>query len=285
MEDGDFLDVDWSKKGSDRLVILLHGLEGDSHRPYIKGMVKSMNKESWDTLSVNFRGCSGENNRTPRAYHSGETDDLKFLITKAIKEHQYKHIHLVGFSLGGNVVLKYAGQYHNDLPEEVCSVTGISVPCELGDSAIEISKPSNKIYLKRFLRTLKLKVKEKEVLTEDKVDIKKVLKSKDFFEFDDLYTAPVHGFTSGKEYWYLSSANRFLKNINIPCLIINALDDTFLANSCYPFELARNHPYIHLETPKYGGHVGFTTFGKEGTFWTESRTIKFIYDSFQKPLK
>ncbi len=276
LEDGDFLDLDWSKIGSKTLVILMHGLEGDSHRPYIKGMVSALNDEHWDTLSLNFRSCSGEPNRLARSYHSGETEDITKIVDLAVTEHHYEFIHLIGFSLGGNVALKFVGEKGKQLPSACKSVIGISVPCELRDCSVQISKKGNKVYLNRFLKSLKEKVRLKSHLTKDVIDLQKVLQSKDFFEFDHFYTAPVHGFSSGEEYWRLSSANRVLDQIKIPCLIINALDDSFLADSCFPRELAQNHPYVHLETPKYGGHVGFTTFGQKGTFWSETRTIKFI---------
>ena len=274
--DDDFFDIDWIKNDSESLLILLHGLEGSSNAQYIKGMAKAGVKEDFDIAVLNFRGCSGTPNKTLRTYHSGETEDLGLLVSHILDKSSYKRIHLVGFSLGANVVLKYIGEQSENMDHRVKSAVAISVPCELGDCSLEIAKAKNWIYCQHFLIHLKRKVKLKRHITKGIIDYKKVMKTFNFRDFDELYTAPIHGFESAEDYWYKSSANRNLDKIRIPTLILNALDDTFLPDSSYPFEIARSSPHIYLETPKFGGHVGFSSLPINGTNWAEFRTTEFL---------
>lgn len=274
--DEDFLDIDTVKNGTDSAVILLHGLEGSSSSNYIKGMAKAAVESGHDVIALNFRGCSGEVNRVIRSYHSGETQDLRFLIKLMLQEGTYKRLHLVGFSLGANVLLKYLGEEGDSIDPRIGSGVSISVPCELAACSDEISKPVNWIYSKRFLSDLKEKVKLKRAITKDVINYEKVMASKGIWEFDDNYTAPIHGFESAESYYENCSGNRFLNNIRIPTLILNALDDTFLAGACYPYELAKESTYVFLETPKYGGHVGFVGDRGKGWYWSEERAMSFL---------
>jgi len=274
--DGDFFDVDTVKKGSEKAVILLHGLEGSSDSNYIKGMAKAAIDSGHDAIALNFRGCSGEVNKVVRSYHSGETEDLHLLIKLTLKEGNYKRLHLIGFSLGANVILKYLGEVGEAIDSRIRSAVSISVPCELAACSDEISKPVNWIYSKRFLSDLKEKVKLKRAITKDVINYEKVMASKGIWEFDDNYTAPIHGFESAEAYYETCSGNRFLHNIRIPTLILNALDDTFLAGACYPYELAKESKFVFLETPEYGGHVGFVGNGRKGWYWSEERAMSFL---------
>lgn len=275
--DNDFLDLDFSKVGSDQLVIILHGLEGDSRRQYITGMVHIFNEGGYDTVSMNFRGCSGESNKALRFYHSGETGDLHTVVQHMVTTGVYKRIHLIGFSLGGNVTLKYIGEQGAAIPDIVKSAVAISVPCDLKDSSIELEKRHNFIYMKRFIRSLGLKLfnKAKQYPTEISLDNFNTIKN--FKQFDDRYTAPMHGFKDAEEYWARNSSKQFLENIRIPTLLINALDDPFLGKGSFPYKEAGNNPDLYLETPETGGHVGFVTFtGKH--YWSERRAFQFIHD-------
>ena len=272
--DGDFLDLDWSKTGSNQLIIALHGLEGDADRPYIRAMVKYFNDRGWDALGVNFRGCSGEPNLQVRSYHIGETGDLRQIIDYS-KCKGYKKIALVGFSLGGNVLLKYLGENALQVPNEVIGGVAFSVPCDVKRSNIEIDKWHNRHYLKRFLITLNKKMKQKAGAFPDQIWLPNNM-PRDFKTFDDLFTAPIHGFNDADHYWSSSSSLQFLPTLCRPALLVNSLDDTFLAETCYPYELAKAHSNFFLETPSYGGHVGFVSKSRDGHYWSEQRAFEFV---------
>jgi predicted alpha/beta-fold hydrolase len=276
--DDDFLDLDFSIVGSDVIVIISHGLEGNSERTYMKGMVKAINKAGWDAVALNLRGCSGEPNNLYLSYHSGKTDDLDLVINHLLKNYNYQNIKLVGYSLGGNLTLKYIGEKGEAIPPEITSAVAISVPVDLKDSANQLSKTSNAIYMKRFLNMLKPKLAEKaQRFTNNGVKNESIFKMRNFSDFDNLYTAPAHGFSSAEDYWEKCSAKFFLSRIKIPTLLINALNDPFLGDLSYPIAEAQVNQYFYIETPNYGGHVGFVKSLKmNGELWIEKRTIGFL---------
>lgn len=274
--DNDFLDLDFSRVGSDKLVIILHGLEGDTRRQYMTGMVHIFNEGGYDTVCMNFRGCSGEINNALRFYHSGETGDLETVVRYITGSEKYQSIHLLGFSLGGNVTLKYIGEQGTGIPAIIRSAVAISVPCDLKDSSVELEKRHNFIYMRRFIRSLgeKLEIKAKKF---PEISLKDFAAIRNFKQFDDRYTAPMHGFRNAEEYWEAASSKKFLPDIRIPTLLINALDDPFLGKGSFPYEEAEQNPWFHLETPQTGGHVGFVSFtGKH--YWSELRTFRFIQE-------
>ncbi|CAL1519855.1 alpha/beta fold hydrolase [Chitinophaga sp. MM2321] len=273
--DEDFLDLDFSETGSDRIVVILHGLEGNSTRKYVLGMVRIFNEAGFDTVSMNFRGCSGESNKNLRFYHSGETGDLDTVVNYLISQKKYKAIHLVGFSLGGNVTLKYIGERGRDINEMIKSAVAISVPCDLKSSSAELEKKHNIIYMQRFVRSLGHKLVLKKAQFPEDVNLDDYDKIKSFRQFDDRYTAPMHGFKDALEYWEQCSSRKYLHQVNIPTLLINAKDDPFLGAGCFPYEIASGSEYFYLETPHYGGHVGFVRFG-EDYYWSEQRALGFI---------
>lgn len=277
--DQDFLDLDWSRLDSDRLVVVLHGLEGSADRPYIRGVVKAMNEVGWDGVGLNFRGCSGVANLLPRAYHSGETEDLGFVLRRIIDSYDYQEIAIVGFSLGGNVTLKYVGENGTSLHPCIKKAVGVSVPVHLASSSDEISSWNNRPYLLRFLKTLKAKTLAKQEILPAHIDIEAVKNARDFPQFDGAATAPIHGFSSALDYYTRSSSLQFLPDITIPTLLLNAKDDSFLSSQCYPIELAREHPMLHLEIPRNGGHVGFVDFRNTPYTWTEIRIREFLLNS------
>ena len=277
--DGDFLDLDWSRQGSDRLVVVLHGLEGSSDRPYIRGLVKIMNDAGWDGVALNFRGCSGEANRLARAYHSGETGDLGMVLERIITREHYQSISLVGFSLGGNVTLKYVGEQGSHIHPRIRSAVGVSVPVDLESSSLELGRWYNRPYLWRFLKSLKAKTFAKKDILPNNINLEAVQAARDFREFDDAVTAPVHGFVDAVDYWTRSSSKPFLRKIRIPTLLINAADDSFLSSLCYPEEIARENPHFSLEIPRWGGHVGFVQFNAAGYYWSEQRIRSFLTET------
>ncbi len=278
--DNDFLDLDWSAAGKNVLAIISHGLEGNSERSYVKGMVKALNEANIDALAWNYRSCSGETNRQLRMYHNGSTDDLDFVIRHALKK-GYEKIYLIGFSMGGNLSLLYLGQQGDKLLPQLKGAVAFSVPVDLKDSSIELSSWINKIYMKRFLKMLHQKVKDKMELFPDKIDDIGYEQIKDFKDFDERYTAPLNGFESAEDYWAKCSCGPLLEQIRIPSLIVNALDDPFLGEACYPNTQSKN-PNIHLEIPKYGGHVGFINKSINGKYWSETRAIDFIQNYLLK---
>jgi len=270
--DCDFLDLDWIKNGSSKLVIISHGLEGNSHRSYVKGMAKAFSTNRFDVLAWNYRGCSEEINLQQRFYHSGATDDLDCLIQHAFTK-TYEEIVLIGFSLGGNLTLKYLGEEKRS--ERISKAVVFSVPMNLHTSCIELSRPSNWIYSKRFLKSLKKKVMEKALLRND-IEITAINDIKTLQDFDDHYTSVLHGYRDAVDYYSQCSSLRFVENIQVPTLIVNAKNDPFLSKDCYPTTLLANHPYVKLEIPAHGGHVGFTQFNKNGLFWSEERALYFV---------
>ncbi|GAA0553396.1 YheT family hydrolase [Chitinophaga japonensis] len=273
--DNDFLDLDFSHAGARRMVIILHGLEGNARRKYVTGMVHTFNRAGYDTVSLNFRGCSGEPNNSLRFYHSGETGDLHQVVEYLAATGQYTDLHIVGFSLGGNVTLKYLGERGAGIHPLLRSAVAISVPCDLQASSLELEKKHNTIYMQRFIRELGYKLEAKSKLFPGMIRLDNYRQIRTFKQFDDLYTAPLHGFSDALTYWRSCSSKQFLGNIHIPALLINALDDPFLARDCFPYEEAAQSEYFYLETPRYGGHVGFVTFGEQ-CYWSEKRALGFI---------
>ncbi len=278
LPDGDFVDLDWSKIGSTKLVIALHGLEGSAQRPYIKAPIRLFNLHGWDGVGVNFRGCSGQPNRKLKSYHSGETNDLRYILQSVLKAGKYSEIALVGFSLGGNVILKYLGEENDSVSEKIKSAVVFSVPCDLTTASIELAKWKNVIFMNRFMDSLKTKVREKERLITPEIDLRKVYNSRNFEDFDNAFTAPVNGFADAPDYWEKSSSKPYLDKIKIPYLIVNASDDSFLSEECYPFDIAAKNPMCHLEVPEFGGHVGFVSPDENGFYWSEKRALDFIFN-------
>ena len=278
LDDGDFMDLDYSKNGSESIVIALHGLEGSSNSRYILSMAEHLNHEQTDVVAVNFRGCSGHDNRLFSSYHSGKSEDLEFVINHIKENHKYKNIILLGYSLGGNMTLKYLGEKGRDIPPQIKCAVAISPPCDLASSSAELAKKSNSIYMQRFLKTLKSKTLSKlESYPDSILDKEKIESAKNFYDYDNLYTAPAHGFINAEDYWQKSSSKPFLKSISIPTLLISSFDDTFLSDDCIPIKIAEKHTYLNLEATQYGGHVGYNSqlTNKNGN-WLEKRIIQFL---------
>lgn len=273
--DDDFLDLDWVRKGSDKLVIISHGLEGSSTRPYIKGMARAFSNHGYDVLAWNFRGCSDQINKQLRFYHSGATDDLDLVIAHALTQ-SYKSIFLIGFSLGGNLTLKYIGEQGKNILSQIKKAVAFSVPLDLYTSCVKISEASNFVYSRRFLNNLKAKIISKAAVMPDVLETEKLKNIKTLKDFDDNYTAPLHGFKDALDYYSACSSINFLDDISIPTLIVNAKNDPFLSEECYPEARLKGHEHVVFEMPERGGHVGFTEFNKEGLYWSEKRALNFV---------
>ncbi|SEB49996.1 hypothetical protein SAMN04489761_1066 [Tenacibaculum sp. MAR_2009_124] len=275
--DHDFIDLDFSFVKSNTLVLLIHGLEGSSSSSYMLTTTKYLNNNGFDTVCMNLRGCSGEDNLVLGTYHSGKTDDVNFVVNYLSKNYSYQNIVLVGFSLGGNLTLKYLGEY-SDIPEVVQGAISVSVPVDLTTSQAELSKFKNRIYLSEFLKTMKTKIIAKaERFPDFKLDRNLLMKASKFKHIEKQYTVPVFGFKSSEEYWIKASSKPYIPQIKHPTLLINSLDDSFLSKECYPFEEAEKVDNFYLITPDYGGHVGFlSSFSKTQNNWLEQKMVQFI---------
>lgn len=274
--DGDFLDWDWAETGAPRLAVIAHGLEGDSKRAYALGMVKALARNGWDAVVWNARGCSGEPNRVLRFTHSGATEDLQTVLSHLLDTRDYEEVALVGFNLGGNLTLKYLGERGRELDSRIRKAVAFSVPCDLASSSRQLAGVANQIYMRRFLSSLRQKIRAKMEVLPGKLDDRGYERLRTFKDFDDRYTAPIHGFADAEDYWRQCSCRPALKNIPIPTLLINARNDPFLAEPCFPIAEAEANPNLHLEMPTSGGHVGFISFNHRGEYWSESRAVSFL---------
>ncbi|MFA6262181.1 MAG: alpha/beta fold hydrolase [Bacteroidia bacterium] len=272
LPDGDFLDIDTLRNNNKRMVVLLHGLEGSAQSAYIKGMAHSFVAQKWDVVAVNFRSCSGEMNRLLSSYHSGATQDLDFVVQYIHRHYAYDHLALIGFSLGGNVLLKYLGELHHHHPANLQAAVAISVPVDLGASALQLASFQNSLYMRRFLRSLKHKMKMKALQFPGQIDLSGLESIRDFYAFDDQFTAPMHGFRNAQDYYDRCSSVHFLGGITVPTLLLNAFNDPFLTPECFPAAKAA----LQTEYPQYGGHAGFAQRLPNGLYWSEQRALNFI---------
>lgn len=269
--DGDFLELDWIKNNSRRLVILQHGLEGSSDRPYMIGMANAFVKAGYDVCAWNFRGCGSKMNRTPIFYHSGATYDLDLVVSKALP--LYQDITLLGFSLGGNLTLKYLGESERDTRIKRAIV--ISAPLDLSSSSDKLGTTACLLYEKRFLKNLLAKVKAKNLAMPGRLNMRHLHKVKSLRDFDEYFTAPIHGFADAEDYYKKNSSRFFLNTIKIPTLIINAKNDPMLSPLSLDPTIASGNPLLSFLLPSHGGHVGFSRFSAKNGYWTEEMAVDF----------
>jgi uncharacterized protein len=255
LHDGDFLNIDYKMQSKSKAVILCHGLEGNSQRTYINSCSNYFLKQDFSVFAWNNRSCGGEMNRLPQLYHHASIEDLdavvQFVLSKEIQE-----IYLIGFSMGGAQVLNYLGRIP-DLSAKVKAGVAVSVPIEIKASADSLKKGFNQVYMKNFVLDLTKKLKIKAQQFPDLMEWENIKKVKNFDYLDDNFTAPMHGFIDKYDYYFKVSPARSNDKIDKPVLIINAFDDPFLGEGCFPTEIATKNSYIHLETPKYGGHCAY----------------------------
>ncbi len=279
--DDDFLDLDWAYATTGtpvrKLAVISHGLEGDSKRPYVTGMARTLNEIGYDVLAWNYRSCSGETNKQRRFYHIGATDDLHTVITHVLQSQpQYESILMLGFSAGGNITLKYLGEQGKSLSFKIGKAVVFSVPLDVATSSVKISQPQNFIYEQRFLRSLRKKIISKAALMPGALDITPLKTIRTLKAFDNVYTAPLHGFRDADEYYAINSSKRFLKTIAIPTLIVNAINDPFLSPECFDQSLVEHLPNVWLEVTRAGGHCGFMYQSLQNTYWSENRVLAFL---------
>jgi predicted alpha/beta-fold hydrolase len=269
LSDGDFVDLDWVKNGSKKLILVTHGLEGDSTRHYVTGMIKKFVDAGFDGLGWNCRSCSGEINRNARFYHHGDAEDLRQVLEYAIKEMKYEEVFLAGYSMGGSLTLRLLAEKPALLPKQVIKAVAASVPLDIHDSVKELHKKGKRFYMRRFLRKLGVKIQEKSkqfpenpLLSYEGYEHR----IKDFYDFDGTYTAPIHGYNSAIDFYAKASTKPILNNIQIPVKIVQALNDPFLSQSCFELGEAESNNNVELILTKYGGHVGFMQSGKSSNY-------------------
>lgn len=277
--DGDFLDIDFldGPRGAPQLLVI-HGLEGSSERKYVRGLLDRAAELGWRGIALNFRSCSGVMNRAQRLYHSGETEDLNWVVEELTKRDPGAAILPVGVSLGGNVLLKWLGEQGAMIADEVRAAATISVPYDLAAAAEKMSTGLGRIYSWFFLRTLKEKALAKAELYPEIIDAGAIRKARSWRQYDEVATAPLHGFEGADDYWFRSSSKRFLTKIRCPTLLISARDDPFIPESSLPVEEVADSDWLHAEFTERGGHVGFVT-GRvpwNPIYWAERRAIDFL---------
>lgn len=275
--DGDFAEAHWRTHGHPRLLVVCHGLGGDASAVYVRGLARAAAAAGWDTACLTFRGAGPRPNRLLRAYHSGDTADLDLLVGRAVASGRWTRIALAGFSLGGNVVLRYLGVGAGHAAA-VRGAVAFSAPCDLASCAQVLAHPSNRAYMRRFLRRLNRNVAAKQVLFPGRLPpMERFARMRTFREFDDAYTAPTNGFRDAAHYWESCSSLGVLGRIDTPTLLLTSTDDPFLAPACFPFSEARHSRSFHLEATSHGGHMGWAAprIGPD-PWWHERRALDFL---------
>ena len=275
LPDGDFVDLLWTTpSGKQPIVVLLHGLEGSYQSHYMSGLLRSLHDSGFRCVVMHFRGCSGEPNRLDRAYHSGETGDLAYLIKTVKQREPHTPVFAVGVSVGGNVLLKWLGETGADNP--LVAAAAISVPFQLNLAVARMEQGFGRVYQRYLLRSLQRNTQRKFASRNAPFDLKRLAKIKTLREFDDLVTAPLHGFQSAAHYYEVCSSRRYLGTIERPTLIIHAKDDPFMTPQVIPepHELSKS---TILELSERGGHVGFIANQRFKLAFTVEARIKTFF--------
>lgn len=279
LPDGDFIDLDWTETGSGPIVVILHGLEGSSDSPYARGILRAVERRGWRGVVMHFRGCSGEPNRLARSYHSGDTNDLAYFIQVLRNREPRTPLATVGFSLGGNVLLKWLGKTGDRAP--LHAAVAVSVPFVLHSAADRLQHGFSRLYQWQLMRSLRNSVNEKRRRMELPLKIGDLSALKSFRDFDEHVTAPLHGFDSANHYYTVSSSRQYLKGIVVPTLLLHARDDPFMTEAAIPRndELAET---VTLELSSRGGHVGFVAgfWPWQPRYWLEERIPGYLAQHF-----
>jgi predicted alpha/beta-fold hydrolase len=278
--DEDFVDLDWGPDPDPGapVVLVVHGLEGSARRRYVRNVCREVLAAGIRPVALNLRGCSGEPNRALTYYHSGKTDDVAHVLALLRERHPNRSIGAIGFSLGGNVLLKLMGERSDGGAGLVDAAVAMSVPYDLAaGSALLERSAAGRAYSAYFLRSLKRKVRWKEERLRPVIDLSAAFASRTIWEFDDRVTAPLHGFESAEEYYARSSSARFLAGVRVPTLLLHAEDDPFLPKDRIPLEESKNNPALHLVLQGLGGHVGFLAGSPwRPSFWADEESARFL---------
>lgn len=278
LEDGDFLDTDWIDGPTDSpLVVLFHGLEGSSNSPYARCLMHAARQQGWRGVVVNFRGCSGEPNRLPRAYFAGDSAEIGSVLDRLRARFPAIPLHAAGISLGGNALLKWLGETGGNAQDFVASAAAISAPLDMNAAGKALDSGFNRrVYTTHFLSTLKAKSLVKAVRFPGLLDAEAIRAATSFREFDTLVTARLHGYKDAEDYWTRTSSKPLLKHIVVPTMVLNAKNDPFLP----AWALPREHEVskkVSLQQPATGGHAGFPAGPFPGhTNWLPRRILHFL---------
>lgn len=276
LHDGDFLDLNFTAQQSGPIVLVLHGLEGSLQSKYASGILQTLHNSGYQAVFMHFRSCSGTINRLPRSYHSGDTADIQYVLSMLHQRYPDRLIAAIGFSLGGNALLKLLGETGDHT--RLSAAVAVSVPFQLDNAANQLNRGFSKLYRTHLLRCLRDKIRQKEKIIDlSFLPLHKLDHMKDFWEFDDRITAPLHGFQNVHDYYSHSSCRQYLKNIRKTTLILHAADDPFMTPDAIPDEQELSK-HILLELSPKGGHVGFVS-GKTPwscQYWLEHRIIAFL---------
>lgn len=274
LPDGDFLDLAWCGSGPN-ICIVLHGLEGCYQSHYAPGLMQALSRAGWRVVMLHFRGCSGEPNRLDRSYHSGETGDLAYVLKLLAEREQPAALTAVGFSLGGNVLLKYLGE--TGTAAKLHAACAVSVPFDLAIGALRLERGLSRLYQWWLIQSLQRKIRTKFSQRDCPLELDRLKHHNTFRKFDTAVTAPLHGFRDADDYYRRCSSRPFLKSITVPTLILHALDDPFLGPMGVPDadELA---PTVRLELSRQGGHVGFVggRLPWQAEYWLDQRISDFF---------
>lgn len=275
LPDGDFVDLDWAPRHDGALVLLLHGLEGSIHSHYAGGLLRALDRAGMSAVLMHFRGCSGEPNRKPRSYHSGETGDLDVIVRRLLDDRPTRSLSVVGVSLGGNVLLKWLGEQGTAAP--LSRAVAVSVPFLLDDAARRLQSGLSRLYQAYLLRRLRRSVRAKARLLPPPVALGRLEQLTSFRAFDDAITAPLHGFAGVDDYYRRASSRAYLKDIRVPTLIVHARDDPFMSPAAIPLETELSDA-VTLELSAHGGHVGFIAGRWPGrpVYWLEQRVCTYL---------
>lgn len=281
--DDDFIDIDWSEGTSvalenprTPLLVLFHGLEGSSSSHYAQSLMRALDAVGWAGAVVHFRGCSGEANRLPRAYHSGDTSEIDWILRRLRCEHPQRPLFAVGVSLGGNVLLKWLGEQGEEASTSLQAAAAVSAPMDLTACGHHLGQGFNRVYTRHFLRTMVPIAADKLRRFPGIFDAERLRTVRTLYDFDDLVTGPLHGFASAADYWRRASSKPGLRGIALPTLIINARNDPFMPSQALPTsnEVSKR---VTLELPHEGGHVGFVSGSLPGTLaWLPRRLLHFF---------
>ena len=277
--DGDFIDVDWlaaAEEAGAPLVVLFHGLEGSSASHYAGALMRALAQRGWAGAVPHFRGCSGEPNRLPRAYHSGDSAEIDWILRRLRARFPQRTLFAAGVSLGGNALLKWAGEQESGARDVVQAVAAVCAPLDLTAAGRALQEGFSLLYARHFLVTLKASSAAKLARFPGLFDGQRMRRAQTLYEFDDAVTAPVHGFRDAGDYWRRASSKPWLPGVRLPALVLSALNDPFLPRQALPGaqEVAAS---VTLEYPAGGGHVGFVTGPFPGHLdWLPQRLLAFF---------
>lgn len=280
LPDGDFIDLKWSTNPADKLVLLLHGLEGSMQSHYVPGLIQTLITHQYKVCFMQFRGCSGEPNRLPRSYHSGATEDLDAIVKHIRLQHQTNIDAMIGFSLGGNLLLKWLGEQGEKTG--INKAIAVSVPFQLNDAAIRLKQGFSKFYQRHLITRLQNKYLEKFAAMASPLNLD-VTKLSTFHDFDDKVTAPLHGFKNVDDYYGQCSSRQFLKHIHVPTLLLHDRTDPFMFPHTAP-NLSELSASVSLELTENAGHVGFIEGKTPGCahYWMDKRITDWLANSNQE---